>query len=252
MSQAAVCCVLGCVSCYRGLDRCTSSRWFGIFLSRMFLPALILCQVHFYFTASIINVIRMFGLVGTAFITTCGLFILFNIVVCYFAIQMIGPGYATPSASPEQVPTLKPASSSLITDSDDLNTEDGDSTEAQEQPQVCAKCDALRVVGTHHCSTCKRCVLQQDHHCPWVDTCVGEKNRKYFINFILWLGLGSSFCALACFPSMHIYPYRFVADKWNLCMFTMAAGMTPALFGFLLWHVYLVMIPMLSPLHSIV
>ena len=36
-----------------------------------------------------------------------------------------------------------------------------------------------------HCEDCKKCVRRYDHHCPWLETCVGEKNHKYF-----WMFLG--------------------------------------------------------------
>jgi hypothetical protein len=35
-------------------------------------------------------------------------------------------------------------------------------------------------------SICRRCVEDMDHHCPWVNTCVGRRNRKYFILFVVY------------------------------------------------------------------
>ncbi|KDN52919.1 hypothetical protein K437DRAFT_219769 [Tilletiaria anomala UBC 951] len=42
---------------------------------------------------------------------------------------------------------------------------------------------------THHCSICKACVLKYDHHCPWLNQCVGLGNERYFVLFVVWLGL---------------------------------------------------------------
>ena len=39
----------------------------------------------------------------------------------------------------------------------------------------------------HHCRICKHCIRRMDHHCPWINNCVGEKNQKYFIQFLMWV-----------------------------------------------------------------
>lgn len=36
-----------------------------------------------------------------------------------------------------------------------------------------------------HCQTCQHCVRRYDHHCPWIENCVGEKNHRWFVLYLL-------------------------------------------------------------------
>lgn len=36
-----------------------------------------------------------------------------------------------------------------------------------------------------HCQTCKHCVRRYDHHCPWIENCVGERNHRWFVIYLL-------------------------------------------------------------------
>uniref|UniRef100_A0A5K4F1T2 Palmitoyltransferase n=2 Tax=Schistosoma mansoni TaxID=6183 RepID=A0A5K4F1T2_SCHMA len=54
---------------------------------------------------------------------------------------------------------------------------------------TCNKCGIHRPPRAHHCRICRRCVRRMDHHCPWINNCVGECNQKYFIQFLIYVGI---------------------------------------------------------------
>ena len=49
----------------------------------------------------------------------------------------------------------------------------------------CEICNMPRPLRAHHCSTCKKCVLLMDHHCDFIGNCVGYRNYKAFIVFLI-------------------------------------------------------------------
>lgn len=113
------------------------------------------------------------------------------------------------------------------------------------KPRFCKKCQYPKPDRTHHCSTCKRCVLKMDHHCPWLATCVGLRNYKAFLLFLIYTSL---FCWV-CFSTASIWVWsevladtRYIETMLpvNVVLLAVFAGIIGlVLTAFTLWHISL-------------
>jgi len=91
------------------------------------------------------------------------------------------PGSTTNNQGYSTLPTHAPANPASVT------------VKANGEMRFCKKCQARKPDRAHHCSTCRRCVLKMDHHCPWLATCIGLRNHKAFLLFLVYTTLFSAF-----------------------------------------------------------
>jgi hypothetical protein len=88
-------------------------------------------------------------------------------------------------------------------------------------PSFCNKCNISRPPRCHHCSFCKRCILQFDHHCVWLNNCVGYNNYRAFILTLFFLTIGCWYgVSIMFFPfyeplkkQVAEHGYRFLYDN---------------------------------------
>lgn len=111
--------------------------------------------------------------------------------------------------------------------------------------RYCQKCQTRKPDRAHHCSTCKRCVLKMDHHCPWLATCLGLRNYKAFVLFLIYTTV---FCWICFAVTMGwLWDQIFTDGQYtenlmpiNYVLLAVVSGIFGlVLTGFTGWHIYL-------------
>ncbi|KAH7386021.1 DHHC palmitoyltransferase-domain-containing protein [Pyrenochaeta sp. MPI-SDFR-AT-0127] len=111
--------------------------------------------------------------------------------------------------------------------------------------RFCNKCQSKKPDRSHHCSTCKRCVLKMDHHCPWLATCVGLHNYKAFVLFLMYL----TFFCWTCFATSATWVWSEILSDGqytesfmpvNYVLLAVLSGIIGIVIsGFTAWHLWL-------------
>ena len=113
------------------------------------------------------------------------------------------------------------------------------------RPRFCQKCEFRKPDRCHHCSMCNSCVLKMDHHCPWLANCIGFRNQKYFVLFLIHLcvfcGWSGVIAGIALWNYIeHATMGDFLPVQWAL-LFVVSAIVFLFVGLFAGWHIGLVL-----------
>mmetsp|Transcript_78165 Transcript_78165/g.203694 ORF Transcript_78165/g.203694 Transcript_78165/m.203694 type:complete len:305 (+) Transcript_78165:142-1056(+) len=86
-------------------------------------------------------------------------------------------------------------------------------TPTEEAWGFCGSCRQYRPPRSHHCRVCGVCVLRFDHHSMWISNCVGQRNQRYFVQFLAYLALFLLATGLAPWPG---FRDRFAEQELDL------------------------------------
>ncbi|KAJ9548705.1 hypothetical protein OSB04_021248 [Centaurea solstitialis] len=165
--------------------RVLDKRWDGTStlgrLSKLGLAPGLLCLIFVLLLTYISSVIMASNLpqmtVTSAFFAWIGVILASMGLILFYRCSCKDPGY---------VKTTRHDSQSMKDDEPLLKIEMNDpALLAGNWSQLCATCKIVRPIRSKHCSTCDRCVEQFDHHCPWVSNCIGKKNKRDFLGFLV-------------------------------------------------------------------
>ena len=60
-------------------------------------------------------------------------------------------------------------------------------------PLYCQKCNIYKPDRVHHCKELGRCVRKMDHYCPWAGGIIAESTHKFFMQFVSYGALYTTF-----------------------------------------------------------
>eukprot|EP00250_Pteridium_aquilinum_P006200 c16168_g1_i1 orf=691-1587(-) len=173
---------------------------------------------------------------------------------CYFTTVLTDPGSVPEHWRPPIDEEDSEAQAVPLSGSPPLNgattssdTASGNGSAQFHDVRFCRKCSHFKPPRTHHCSVCGRCVLKMDHHCVWVVTCVGARNYKFFLLFLLYTFVETTLTTFTLLPHFVSF-FRDIGQHSDSAVylattflaFVLNVAFALSLLGFLILHATLV------------
>lgn len=146
---------------------------------------------------------------GIALIVVYALLLLFLTIAWLRLLQMIW-------SKPDVIPLGDPSQEKTETSTKGFAFDQYDAfiCDYQGLPLWCDKCHNWKPDRAHHCKELGRCVRKMDHYCPWAGGIIGESTHKFFMQFVAYAALYTTFAwiVLAVFlaersSEVHEYTY---------------------------------------------
>ena len=122
-------------------------------------------NIFIFLASGIVDYLRNQNNGGQLIVLEVATFFFFTTVLFYI-LTLIDPGYVP--RQPNFLRLLK----QLIAENYHLD-------------YVCVPCETLRPENADHCNFCNRCVQKFDHHCVFVNNCLGYRNHRWFLLFLV-------------------------------------------------------------------
>lgn len=142
------------------------------------------CLTTFIYLWSVYAAIRSITILNTNLIASFVVSLAAIALYTYYKIILVGPGTV------KDFPSLKVRDMHTAENGLELPpefiTKRSFTLKKNGSFRICEICQAWKPDRCHHCSSCNECILKMDHHCPWFAECVGYRNQKYFIQFLIY------------------------------------------------------------------